>query len=87
MSEQLVGTVTHYYGRPHVAGVKLSGGVKLGDALHIVGHGADFEQRVSSMEINHAHIQAAGPGAEVAIQVEERVHDGDQIFKVVSETL
>ncbi len=26
-------------------------------------------------------------GAEVAIQVEEQVHDGDQIFKVVPETL
>ena len=87
MSEQLVGTVTHYYGRPHVAVVKLIGGVKLGDPLHIVGHGADFEQVVSSMEINHGHIQTAGPGAEVAIQVEERVHDGDQIFKVVPETL
>ncbi len=61
MSEELVGTVTHYFARPQVGIVKLSAAIKLGDTLHFRGHTADFQQEVASMEIEHAHVEAAGP--------------------------
>jgi hypothetical protein len=82
MEEQLVGTVTHYYGKPHVAVIKLSGEVNQGDVLRFHGHTTDFQQPVGSMEVEHGHIESAGPGTEVAIQVDERVREHDQVFKV-----
>ena len=56
MVEQPVGTVTHYYGRPHVAIIMLSGEVNQGDLLHFQGHTTDFQQAVDSMEVEHGHI-------------------------------
>ena len=82
MSEELVGMVTHYFARPQVGIVKLSAAIKLGDTLHVRGHRADFQQEVASMEIEHAHVEAAASGAEVGIKVRERVREGDQVFRV-----
>ena len=82
MSEELVGTVTHYFARPQVGIVKLSAAIRLGDTLHVRGHTADFQQEVASMEIEHAHVEPAASGAEVGIEVRERVREGDQVFRV-----
>lgn len=82
MVEQPVGTVTHYYGRPHVAVIMLSGEVNEGDLLRFHGHTTDFQQAVGSMEVEHGHIEHADPGTEVAIQVTDRVREHDQVFKV-----
>jgi hypothetical protein len=82
MAEQPVGTVTHYYGKPHVAVIMLSGEVNQGDVLRFHGHTTDFEQSVGSMEVEHGHIEAAGPGTEVAIEVDDRVREHDLVFKV-----
>lgn len=82
MVEQPVGTVTHYYGRPHVAVIMLSDEVNQGDLLHFRGHTTDFQQAVGSMEVEHGHIEKAGPGAEVAIEVADRVREHDQVFRV-----
>ena len=84
MSEELVGTVTHYFARPQVGIVKLSAAIKLGDTLHFRGHTADFQQEVASMEIEHAHVEAAASGAEVGIKVRERVREGYQVYRVIS---
>ena len=83
MSEELVGTVTHYFARPQVGIVKLSAAIKLGDTLHVRGRTADFQQEVASMEIEHAHVEAAASGAEVGIKVRERVREGDQVYRVM----
>lgn len=84
MEEQPVGIVTHYYGKPHVAVIKLSAEVNQGDVLRFHGHTTEFQQAVGSMEVEHGHVETAGPGAEVAIQVDERVREHDQVFKVES---
>ena len=63
-----MGTVTHYFARPQVGIVKLSAAIKLGDTLRFRGHTADFQQEVASMEIEHAHAEAAASGAEVGDQ-------------------
>jgi len=82
MEEQLVGAVIHYYGKPHVAVIRLSAEVTQGDLLRFHGHTTDFQQAVGSMEVEHGHIEIAGPGTEVAIQVDDRVREHDQVFKV-----
>src|ERR1051325_2203572 len=47
-----VGIVTHYFGEPSVAVIKLERGtLRVGDTIHIRGHTTDFEQRVESMQV------------------------------------
>ena len=82
MPEQLIGTVTHYYEHPHVGVVRLEGELHAGDRLHFFGHTTDFEQQVRSMEVDHAPIEEAAEGAEVAIQVGHRVRPHDKVYLV-----
>jgi len=80
--ETSIGVVTHYYNRIQVAVMKLSEPVFINDMVHFLGNTTDFYQKVFSLEINHHKIQSAEGGAEVAIQVEDVVRRGDEVFKV-----
>ena len=82
MSEELVGTVTHYFARPQGGVVKVNVAIRFGDTLRFLGHGADFQQQVTSMEIEHAPVEMAAAGTEAAIKVDQRVRQGDQVYRV-----
>jgi putative protease len=75
--EEPIGVVTHYYNRISVAVVRLHQPLAVGEFVSFVGHTTNFDQRVSSMEINHQQIASAEAGAEIAILVEDRVRKGD----------
>lgn len=84
MPEQEIGTVSHYFKGPSVAVVKLTAGeLAVGDTIRFVGHTSDFTEPVTSMEINHAKVQRATVGDEVAIQVVARARPHDKVLKVV----
>ena len=80
--EERVGTVTHYFRQVNVGAVALEEVVELGDVLHFRGHTTDFRQSITSMEVDHESVEVAGPGDEVAIRVEERVREGDEVYRV-----
>ena len=80
-----VGKVTHYYKRIGVAVVELKKSLNSGDRVLIRGKNTNFTQVVSSMEIEHEKVQAAGAGMEVALKVEETVRDGDVVFTIEAE--
>ena len=82
--EKRIGKVTHYFDRIGVAVLELEDGLKIGDTIHITGRRTDFVQQVSSMEIEHRKMQAVGAGADVALKVDEEVHEGDKIYRVTS---
>ena len=83
MTEQLIGTVTHYFKGPGVAVVKVTeGDVALGEEVHFLGHTTDFTERVSSMEVDHHKVEHAGVGDDIAIQVVARTRPHDQVFKI-----
>lgn len=80
-----VGKVTHYYNHISVAVLELTGELKVGEKIHILGRTTDFYQQVGSMEIEHQKIQSAGPGTEVALKVIESLRKGDVVFKIVED--
>ncbi|HEY60601.1 MAG TPA: hypothetical protein G4N92_07975 [Anaerolineae bacterium] len=82
MAGERIGEVSHFYGRISVAVINLSGKLKIGDTVHFLGHGADFQQEVSSMQIEHESIQAGKKGNEVAVKVIKPVKRGTAIFKL-----
>ncbi len=82
MAEERIGTITHYFAKPEVGVVKLEADVKIGDMLHFRGHTTDFQQKLESMEVDHAPVESAEPGAEVAFKVSQRVRQGDEVYRV-----
>jgi len=82
MAEELIGSVSHYFAKPQVGVVKLTGDLKVGDTLRLSGHGADFQQTVTSMQVDHVAVDTASPGTEVAIKVDERVRGGTQVSRI-----
>jgi selenocysteine-specific translation elongation factor len=83
MPEEAVGKVNDFFARPVVAGIEMSGTLKVGDKIHITGHTTDIEMVIGSMQINNANVQEAKPGDSVGIKVPDRVRRGDTIYKVV----
>jgi translation elongation factor EF-1alpha len=82
MAEELVGTITHYFPKIEVGVVKLVAEIKVGDVLHVRGNTSDFEQEITSMQLEHAAVETAAAGTEVAFKVNERVRKGDEVYKV-----
>ena len=82
MPEEVIGKVSDFFARPVVAGIELTGTLKLGDKIHIKGHTTDIELTVDSMQINNVDVKQAKAGDDIGIKVSERVRRGDTIYKV-----
>ena len=78
-----IGTVTHYYEHAGACVVRLeTGGIAVGDTVHIRGHTTDYYQRVERLERDHASIASAAPGEEIGLQVSQRVREHDGVFRL-----
>jgi selenocysteine-specific translation elongation factor len=82
MPEKEVGKVNDFFARPVVAGVALTGTLKVGDTIHIKGHTTDIEMVLASMQIDNVNVDTAGKGKSVGIKVPERVRPGDMVYVV-----
>jgi len=82
MPEVEIGKVTDYFAKPVVAGVELSGGLKIGDKIHIKGSTTDMELAVESMQIDRVDITEAKSGDLVGIKLPDRVRRGDKVYKI-----
>lgn len=80
--EEKIGNVTHYFGNIPAGIIKLTGTLKAGDRIHFKGATTDFEQEVTSMQINHKDVKEAKKGDEIGIQITDRVREGDEVFLV-----
>lgn len=79
--EEVVGKVIHYYDKIGVAVVKLDGGLKVGDTIHVKGRATDFEQAVESMQLEHEAISSGKKGEEVAVKLNEKAKEGDVVYR------
>lgn len=82
MTEEVIGNISDFFAKPVVAGIELTGTLKLGDKLHFKGHTTNFEQIVESMQIDNVDVKEAKAGDSAGIKVSERVRRGDIIYKV-----
>jgi len=82
MAEKQIGKVTHYFGKISVAVVELSDELRVGEMIKIVGHGKEFTQTVSSMQIEHKNIDVAKAGQTIGLKVDQPVKEGDIVYKV-----
>ena len=82
MAEQEIGKVKDFFARPVVAGIDVTGTLKVGDTIHIKGHTTDIEMAVTSMQIDNKNVELAGNGDSVGIKVPDRVRPGDTVYRV-----
>ncbi len=85
MSGIRIGQVTHYYDHLHVAVLALTDLIRVGDRVHILGHTTDFQQQVTSLEINHQPVPEAQPGQDVALKVIGHVRAHDVVYRITAE--
>jgi len=82
MAEVEIGRVSDFFARPVVAGITLSGTLKVGDKIHIKGHTTDLEFVVESMQIDNANVTEGKAGDAIGIKVTDRVRASDHVYKV-----
>jgi putative protease len=80
-ADAAIGKVDHYFGHMSVAAISLTQPLAVGDKIHIKGHTTDLVQDVTSMELDHAPVERAGPGDDVAIKVDDHVREHDMIYR------
>jgi translation elongation factor EF-1alpha len=84
--EEEIGRISHYFSRIGVGVVELTkGGLKVGETIHIKGHTTDLYQKVESMQMEHAPVQAAKKGESFGLHVESQVREHDLVFKVTED--
>ncbi|OGO15088.1 MAG: hypothetical protein A2Z14_05355 [Chloroflexi bacterium RBG_16_48_8] len=80
-----IGEVTNFFGKINVAVVKLTKELKVGDSVHFLGRNTDFQQNVTSMQVEHEAISVGKAGSEVAIKTTQRVRHGDSVYLLATE--
>ena len=83
MPDEAVGKVNDFFARPVVAGIEMSGTLKVGDKIHITGHTTDIEMVIASMQINNVNVTEVKAGDSLGIKVPDRVRRGDTVYKVI----
>jgi selenocysteine-specific translation elongation factor len=82
MPEEEIGKVSDFFAHPVVAGIELTGTLKVGDQIHIKGHTTDLEFTIGSMQINNVNVNEAKAGDAIGVKVSDRVRRGDIVYKV-----
>ena len=80
MADIQIGTVTHYFDKIGVAVIAISKPIKVGDTIKFKSQ-TEFEQEVTSMQIEHESIQEAKAKEEVGMKVDQPVKKGDKVYK------
>jgi len=81
-NEKEIGVIDHFFDHIMVAGVTLSGGLKVGDEIHIAGHTTDVNTTIDSMQIDKEPVETAKKGDSVGLKVPEKVRKGDKVYLV-----
>lgn len=82
MAEKKIGTVTHWYDKLGVAVVKLTAKLAKGARIKIKKGEEEFEDTISSLQIDHEDVAAAKKGDDAAMKLSQRAKEGADIYLV-----
>ena len=81
-AEKEIGTVTHWYDKINVAVIKLTAALKKGDTIKVKRNEEEFEETISSMQIDREDVDSAKKGDEVAVQLSQKTKEGAVVYKM-----
>src|SRR5437016_341597 len=77
---KLIGKVSHYFSDISVGVIKVSGVLRQGDQIRIMGGEAtDFNQKAVSLQVDHKEVKRAKKGDSVGLKVKEKVREGYKV--------
>ena len=82
VGKKLVGKISHYFSKIGVGVIELSDELKAGDRISIEGATTNVQQTVRTMQIEHAEVQSAGARDAIGMKVDQRVREGDLVYKL-----
>lgn len=82
MAEKQVGTVTHWYDKLSVAVVKLTGKLSAGARVKVKKGTEEFEDTISSLQIDHKDVASAKKGDDAAMKLSQKAKEGAGIYVV-----
>jgi len=78
-----IAKVTHYYDKIGVAVIEVAKQpLKVGDTVKISGHDSEFNQTVSSLQVEHEQVKEIAKGESGAMKTDKPVKEGDAIYLV-----
>jgi len=84
-TEVCIGEVTHYFSRIKVIVLKMTGSsLKVGDQIHVSGHGTDFTQKAGSLQIESIDVKIARKGQLVGLKVKRIAKVGSKVYRKIS---
>ncbi len=75
-----IGSVTHWYDKIGVAVIKLTGKLTKGDTIKVKKGEEEFEDTITSLQIDHADVASAKKGDDAAVKLKERAKEGAKVF-------
>lgn len=78
---ELIGKVTHFFPKISVCVVKLEKELKEGEKIKFKHGEEEFEQQVSSMQVEHKEIAEANSGMEIGMKVDKPVKAGFEVYR------
>lgn len=82
MAEKEIGVITHWFDKISVAVIKLKGALAKGDHIKIKRGEEEFEETVSSLQIEHEDVEKAKKGDDAAMKFSHKAHEGAVVYKV-----
>ena len=79
---KLIGKISHYFSNIGVAVIELTGTLKEGENIRIIGGETDFEQKAGSMEVDHKKVSKGKKGDGIGMKVDQKVREGYKVYKV-----
>lgn len=78
-----IAKVIHYYDKIGVAVIEVTKQpLKVGDVIKISGHDNEFNQTVTSLQIEHEQVKQIAAGESGALKTDKPVKEGDVIYLV-----
>ena len=80
--ETEVGKVVHWYDKLGVAIIELSAPLSAGDTVKFKHGDQEFQQAITSMQVEHQAVQSAKPGDSVGVKTDQKVREGTVVYKI-----
>jgi translation elongation factor EF-1alpha len=76
---KVVGKVSHYFDHIQVAALTLTGPLAVGDTVKVSGHGQEFTQTITSLQMEKQPVTSGKKGDDIAFKVDRPVKVGDEV--------
>lgn len=78
-----IGSVEGFFAHVGAAVVRLTAPLRVGDRIYIKGHTTDFQQVVTSMQLEHQAVGEMSAGQSAGVKLEQRCRKHDVVYKLV----